>query len=87
MCEYEETMLRLKKNKIKATILVFGSARAKSREDWEVALAAAQAEVARLSGGGDAAAAAAAQKNLTKIEKTAWMGDMTDKVRASLSCI
>eukprot|EP00904_Undaria_pinnatifida_P014160 jgi/Undpi1/9875/HiC_scaffold_28.g12329.m1 len=45
MCEYEETLLRLKDNKIKASVLFFGSARAKDREGWEAAVAKAEAEV------------------------------------------
>ncbi|KAG5189184.1 hypothetical protein JKP88DRAFT_160854 [Tribonema minus] len=76
MCEYEETMLRLKRYKIKATVLVFGSARAKSQEDWEAAVAAARAAEAEAEG----EAKAAATKALQKIEKTSWMGEMTDKI-------
>ncbi|KAG5178863.1 hypothetical protein JKP88DRAFT_258437 [Tribonema minus] len=77
MCEYEETMLRLKRHKIRATILVFGSARAKSREEWAAALAAARALEAAAAAG---EARAAATKAARKIERTAWMGDMTDKI-------
>lgn len=61
---------------IKATILVFGSARSRSREDWEVAVK--EAEAAEAAASGDEKAAAT--KALNRIRKTEWMGDMTDKV-------
>jgi ribosomal protein L14E/L6E/L27E len=71
-------MLRLKRFKIRATILVFGSARAKSQEDYEAALAAAQTILSKAAEGEPKQLA---QKAVDRIEKTAWMGAMTEKVR------
>jgi ribosomal protein L14E/L6E/L27E len=75
-------MLRLKRFKIRATILVFGSARAKSQEDYEAALAAAQTILSKAAEGEPKQLA---QKAVDRIEKTAWMGAMTEKVRRSSS--
>ena len=77
-------MHRLKRFKIKATVLVFGSARARSREDYEADLAAAQAAFDTAAEG---PAKTAAEKALARVKKTAWMGEMTEKVcNASALC-
>jgi predicted Rossmann-fold nucleotide-binding protein len=80
MCEYEETMLRLKTYKIRATILVFGSARAKSRDAWEAAMQAARDRLELVKGSNDPEDIMEAQKQLEKVKKTEWMGEMTDKI-------
>ncbi|CAM9736169.1 unnamed protein product, partial [Discosporangium mesarthrocarpum] len=77
MCEYEETMLRLKRNKIRATVLFFGSARAKDREGWEVEMAKAREEIAEAK---DDDSRKAAEKKLEKWEKCEWMGESTERV-------
>ena len=35
LCEHMETEARLETNSLKATVLIFGSARAKSKEEYE----------------------------------------------------
>ncbi|CAM9241410.1 unnamed protein product [Choristocarpus tenellus] len=77
MCEYEETMIRLKKNNIKASVLFFGSARAKNGEEWEAEVAKAKAEVAAAA---DDDSLKAAQKKLKKWEKCEWMGECAEKI-------
>ncbi|CAM9340775.1 unnamed protein product [Ectocarpus sp. 12 AP-2014] len=77
MCEYEETLLRLKENKIKASVLFFGSARAKDREGWEKAVAKAEEELAAAT---DDESRKAAEKNLKKWKKCEWMGESAEKV-------
>lgn len=77
MCEYEETQIRLKENRIKASVLFFGSARAKDREGWELKVAEAEAEVAAAT---DDESRKAAEKNLTKWKKCEWMGEAAEKV-------
>eukprot|EP00903_Cladosiphon_okamuranus_P014367 g13338.t2 len=77
MCEYEETLLRLKENKIKASVLFFGSARAKDHEGWEKAVAKAEEELAAAT---DDESRKAAEKNLEKWKKCEWMGESAEKV-------
>jgi hypothetical protein len=47
--DLQETMYRLKAYGVKSTILFFGSARAKSRPQWEARLAEVTAQVRRVS--------------------------------------
>mmetsp|Transcript_2867 Transcript_2867/g.4016 ORF Transcript_2867/g.4016 Transcript_2867/m.4016 type:complete len:249 (-) Transcript_2867:340-1086(-) len=76
MCEYEETMIRLKTFKIRATVLVFGSARAKSRAEWKIELNSAKEKESNSFGNEKSKAA----KAVKRIEKMEWMGEMTEKV-------
>jgi len=77
MCEYEETYLRLKRNKVKATILFFGSARSKTREDYD-------SEFQRLRSAVDSAATddekADLESQLDRLTKIEWMIEYMDKV-------
>ena len=77
LCEYEESMQRLEKHGVRATIMFFGSARAKSHAQHKLATEAAQKA---LDNAGDAAAVAAAQGNLTKLKASAWMCDICESV-------
>lgn len=80
LCEYEETHQRLKKHNVKASILFFGSARAKSSEDYKTALEELEKS---LSGSTDGASEAADASTLAKIDRLKagqWMCDYYDKV-------
>ena len=46
LCEYEQPGDKLKEHGIKGTILFFGSARSKNREEWDAAKVDADARVA-----------------------------------------
>lgn len=77
LCELEETEARLKRYGVNATILFFGSARAKSSEDYVAAV-----EAARIAVGGAPTEQARekAQAALTRLEAMHWMCEYYDKV-------
>lgn len=67
LCEYHEPAERLRKHGIWNTIMVFGSARSKSRAQYDAALADLTARVAAHPGD------AKVQTQLTRLQKTEWM--------------
>lgn len=67
LCEYEETMQRLRAEKVKATIMFFGSARSKFSAEHAAALAAARES-------GNAV-------DEMKLSSSAWMCDYMDKIK------
>jgi len=77
MCEYEETEQRLEEQGVHHTILVFGSARARSHADWEK-----QVEVAKQ----ERANAQTPEKiekcdaNLLRLRRLEWMCEYFDKL-------
>ncbi len=80
ICEYEETMLRLKMHDITATVLIFGSARSKTHEEFEAAQEKLNAKVHDAKMSNDDELLQTANKELLKLNKTKWMVEMTDKV-------
>jgi hypothetical protein len=69
---------RLKACNVKNTILFFGSARARSREDHAAATKAAQATLA--SEAAPAADKAAAGAALARLQRSAWMCDVYEQI-------
>ncbi len=80
MCEYEETMLRMKRHKIKATILIFGSARSKTREEFATAKLTLDNLIADAREHKDKTKLAELNSKMESLDKTKWMTEMTDKV-------
>eukprot|EP00300_Choanocystis_sp_HF-7_P014158 c18587_g1_i2.p1 GENE.c18587_g1_i2~~c18587_g1_i2.p1 ORF type:complete len:352 (-),score=75.66 c18587_g1_i2:85-1107(-) len=78
VCEFEETVRRLRQENVKETIMVFGSARARGREQWTKEVAAAEAKIA------DSAATDAdkekARANLNRLKQGEWMCEAVDSV-------
>ncbi len=79
LCEYEETMQRLRAQQVRATVMFFGSARSKDADTHAALLADAKAELAAAAAGSEAAAAAAAA--VAKLEASAWMCPVMESVR------
>jgi len=79
LCEYEETMQRLRAASVRATVMFFGSARSKDHEAHQKAVAKAQAQLAAAEAGSEPAAAAAA--SLSRLEAIKWMCDYMEKIR------
>lgn len=77
MCEYEETMYRLKAYGVKSTILFFGSARAKSNEQYQARLAELTEQLKTATTEKEMADA---EKALTVLRKTEWLCEHYDKV-------
>jgi len=79
LCELLEPEERLAREKVKNTILIFGSARAKHPEDHAKAVESAKVAVERadeLSGAKDDA-----QRALDRLERTAWMSEYFLRIR------
>lgn len=74
LCEHQETETRLAENKMKATILVFGSARSKSTQEYERIKAKLLSEIET---GDDREGASA---NLERLEQGKWMCEYFDKI-------
>lgn len=77
MCEYEETLARLRKYKIKGTLLFFGSARSNYREEHDKAKAALEQDKLNNS--------VSEQLYLEKQERlqaTEWMCDVCPQIEA-----
>ena len=67
-------MHRLHNFKISATVLIFGSARGRTRESWEASYEAAKATDTNSNGNG------CFKTSTDEIEKTQWMIEMSEKV-------
>jgi len=83
MCELEETKWRLRQEKVQATVLFFGSARAKSTSQYEAAVVDLEAKKAAAAG--DEAALASVEAQLERVKAGQWMCAVFDKV-TDLSC-
>jgi len=79
LCEYEETMQRLRVAQVRATVMFFGSARSKDRAAFDKALVKAQAAVSDAADGSEEAAAATAL--LSRLKKVEWMCEYMEKIR------
>lgn len=79
LSELLEPEQRLQREKVKSTILVFGSARAKHPDDHLKAVAAAKKSVEAAAEGSEERDAAVAQ--LDRLERTAWMCEYYVRVR------
>lgn len=77
LCELEETESRLKRYGVNATILFFGSARAKNSDEHAAAVVAARVAV---DGAPTDQAREKAQAALTRLEAMQWMCEYYDKV-------
>jgi hypothetical protein len=71
LCEYEETMQRLRAAHVRATVMFFGSARSKDYDQHRKAVEKAQARLAAAEAGSEEASAATAQ--LSRLESIKWM--------------
>ncbi len=80
ICEYEETMLRLKMHNISATILIFGSARSKTEQEFDAAEEDLNADVLNAERSNDDKMLQTANAGLLRLNKTKWMTEMTDNV-------
>ncbi len=80
MCEYEETMMRLKMHNIRATILIFGSARSKSHEEYAQAVEITNRDILNAKQTQDTEALTNALRLEKRLEKTKWMVEMTDSI-------
>ena len=79
LCEYEETMQRLRANGIRATIMFFGSARSKDRAQYDDALAKSRKAVAEAPDG--SSEQALARGALERLQKSEWMCEYMEKIR------
>ncbi|KAL8439368.1 hypothetical protein Efla_003051 [Eimeria flavescens] len=77
LCEYLEVRDRLRTNGILSHFVVFGSARAMSKETWISRMEEARAAAAS----GDAAAAAAANAKIEKLQRLEWACEWYAKTR------
>ncbi|PHJ24129.1 lysine decarboxylase family protein [Cystoisospora suis] len=81
LCEYLEVRDRLRRQRVLATFLVFGTARALSREQWSSRMAAASARLKQLTPGKDAPEdIEAAETEVKRITRLEWLCDYYDKV-------
>lgn len=78
LCEYEEPHERLRQHGIQATILFFGSARGKSREQFEAIKGHLEAEISAAEATG--ACSEKAEKELERLNAGAWMVEYYDKI-------
>mmetsp|Transcript_2883 Transcript_2883/g.8993 ORF Transcript_2883/g.8993 Transcript_2883/m.8993 type:complete len:383 (+) Transcript_2883:53-1201(+) len=79
LCEYEESLQRMRAAGIRATIMFFGSARSKDRAQYDDALHKASAALAATALGSDDHALALG--SIDRLKKSEWMCDYMDKVR------
>lgn len=75
MCEFEDTLKRLREQGVKETIMVFGSARARDSTQYAAAHAKLQA---RISGADQDKEKEAAQRELARLESGAWMNKLVE---------
>lgn len=78
MCEYEETEDRLERSNVHHTILVFGSARAKSHADWEKQVVA---EENKKKNAKTPEEIAKCDANCLRLSRLEWMCEYYDKVK------
>lgn len=78
MCEYEETLYRLKRYGVKSTILFFGSARAKSRDQYDAKFEELSATIANAVTEKEKEDG---ERQLATLKSTEWMVEYFDKIR------
>lgn len=78
LCEYEEPHERLKEHGIQATILFFGSARGKSREQFDAIKTKLETDIAAAKASGDSSEKF--EKELERLNAGAWMVEYYDKI-------
>ena len=79
LCEYEESLQRMRAAGIRATIMFFGSARSKDKEQYADAFAKANAAIAKTRPGSDDRELAEAA--LDRLKKGEWMCEYMEKIR------
>eukprot|EP01062_Namystynia_karyoxenos_P073267 TRINITY_DN70095_c0_g1_i1.p1 TRINITY_DN70095_c0_g1~~TRINITY_DN70095_c0_g1_i1.p1 ORF type:complete len:438 (+),score=178.01 TRINITY_DN70095_c0_g1_i1:81-1316(+) len=79
ICEFEETLKRLRDNGVEGTFLFFGSARAMYRADWEQEVKFAKQ---KLCAAADAKTRADMEAKLLRLRKTEWLCEYMDKAEA-----
>eukprot|EP01041_Mallomonas_annulata_P010622 gene10622-22178_t len=82
LCEYEETYQRLKNNKIKASVLFFGSARAKSSEDYAKSMTDLEQELATAISEGNSLSEKDTKSKIDRLKAGEWMCAYYDHVSA-----
>jgi uncharacterized protein (TIGR00730 family) len=87
ICEYQQPAKAMRDHKVDNTILLFASARGKSREQYNTALTQLAAQVETLTAtasggvsGGEDNALATASANLSRLKRTEWMCHYYDVV-------
>eukprot|EP00300_Choanocystis_sp_HF-7_P027343 c32437_g1_i1.p1 GENE.c32437_g1_i1~~c32437_g1_i1.p1 ORF type:complete len:334 (+),score=70.46 c32437_g1_i1:39-1040(+) len=75
ICEFEETPQRLREENVKETIMFFGSARAKDRQQYAAALADAEQ---RLANARTDQEKASAEANLKRVHSSEWMCEVVE---------
>lgn len=80
LCEHEETQSRLEKNNIFASVLIFGSARAKSFEEYEELKNHYQLELDQAINSKNEEQTNKIQIDLTKLETGKWMCEYYEKI-------
>ena len=79
LCEYEETMQRLRAQQVRATIMFFGSARAKSQKQHQQLLEQEMKNLKEATPGSTQEETAKAA--IAKLQASKWMCPILDKVR------
>ena len=79
LAEYEETMQRLRANDVRATIMIFGSARSKDREQYDHAMFLEQTKLAAAAAG--SAEAEAATAAIARMKASEWLVEYMEKIR------
>lgn len=80
LCELEETTARLEAHDVNASILFFGSARAKTDEDFRVALSQLEASLAEVTRLGDRNQIGEINKKIKSLMNGSWMSGFYEKV-------
>lgn len=80
LCEYLEVENRLRSQKVLCTFLLFGSARARSPEQWEVLMADAQRKLE------DPATRSQGEQEIARLKSIQWMCTYWTKIK-NLSCM
>ena len=79
LCEYEETMQRLRTVGVRATVMFFGSARSKDHTMHARAVEKTKAKIAAATPGSEEAKEA--EQALARLASIEWMCDYMDKIR------
>lgn len=80
LCEHEETKHRLEVSGVKATVLIFGSARAKSSEQYSQMLGSLQESLVKCETDGDLVGAREFELSIERLKAGEWMCAYFDKV-------
>jgi len=76
ICEFEETLKRLRANEIEGTFLFFGSARAMYRSDWDLEMKFAKEKLAKAT---DDETRQQQENKLIRLRKTEWLCEYMEK--------